>query len=153
MSYQYLPSTQHTCDSPIYGDAITRWSTRPQFYSSGNAGDMEWMKTPLQPPYLGTDMPHMSTDLNMYNEVVNGKGRLKPEVTPDPCYPTPIKYFSFGKPVWRYDRNYPSLTIPYLPCTYRAKSTLPDVACLDQQQLSNKDRLNQNIPKPPSPLL
>lgn len=137
MSYDSLPSGQTVCNFPIYGDS--RWSVRPYNNRRGNAGDLEWLTHPLQPSYYETDVADMSHDLNMYTK----NGHLEPEVTPDPCYPMPLKYFSFGKSVWRYDKSYPSLTVPSQPCKWSGKSLLPDVACLDQQNLMTKDRLNR----------
>lgn len=139
-----LPTGKTLCGQPSYND--NRWTVRPHYYSSGKASDFEWLTNPIQPSYYETDVPDMSNDLNKYTEIVNGRGRLKPEVASDPCYPTPLKYFSFGLASWRYDRNYPSMTIPSQPCIYRGKTSIPDVACLDQQQFENLDRYNQIKP-------
>jgi hypothetical protein len=126
-----------------FGD--TRWGARPQYNNQFNSDDLDWLTHPLQPPYMETDVPDMTQDPFMYTQLLpNGRRILKPEVAPDPCgYPTAIKYVSFGKPVWRYDRTFPSLTVPQQPCKYRGKTTVPDVACMDQQQLESRDRLNQ----------
>lgn len=142
MSLRNIPilSHQEMCQSPIYGD--TRWDARPQFNRQGNAGDLDWLQRPLQAPYYETDTALMSYNLNMWKDK---QGNFKPEVAPDPCYPTPTKYCSFGKPVWVYDCTYPSLTLPKDPEVCRAlagKSTVPDIACLDQQELMKKDRLS-----------
>jgi hypothetical protein len=139
MSVNKLPILPHDymCRSPIYND--TRWETRPQFNRQGNAGDNDWLEHPLQPPYFATDTPLMSYDLTMWKDF---KGNFKPEVAPDPCDPYALKYCSFGKKTYVYDHDYPSLTLPPSPCSYMAKTLVPDVACLDQQDLMGKDRLD-----------
>ena len=139
MSINKLPILPHNkmCMSPVFND--TRWEVRPQFYRHGNANDSEWLIHPLQPPYFGTDTPLMSYDLNMWKDK---NGNFKPEVLPDPCDPYPLKYCSFGKSVYEYDHDYPSLTVPKLPCSFMAKSSIPDVACLDQSNLMGLDRMN-----------
>lgn len=140
MSVKQLPVLPHLyqCQSSIYGD--TRWDVRPQFNRQGNAGDAEWLAHPLQAPYFETDTPLMSYNLNLWTDK---DGHLKPEVRPDPCYPTPTKYCSFSHPVWVYDHEYPSLVLPTKPCKeLRGKTLVPDVACLDQQELMKKDQLS-----------
>lgn len=129
---------QQMCQSPIYND--TRWSVRPQHNRHGNAGDAEWLQKPLQAPYYETDTNLMSYDLNAYRD---SKGHFKPEVEPSPCAPAAIHYCSFGKPVYAYDHNHSSLTIPTQPCNFRGKTTVPDIACLDQTNLMDRDRLNE----------
>lgn len=131
----YSKSFLDKCASKRYNDS--RWASRPQFARSQQAPDLEWLTKPLQPPYLATDTDLMSYDLNMYK---NPDGSLKPEVTPDPCsYPTATQYESSNKTTYTYDRSYPSLTIPQQPCKYFARSTLPDIACIDQQNLMIRD--------------
>jgi len=137
MSVETLPLLSHNqmCQSPIYGD--TRWDARPQHNRRGNAGDIDWVKRPLQAPYFETDVGLMSYNLNLWRD---SKGNFRPEVLPDPCVPTATKYCSFGKSVWEYDKNYPSMTIPTQPCRYRGKTTVQDICALDQQELNNVDR-------------
>ena len=141
MSINNLPllTPQQQCQLPVYND--NRWSVRPQFYRQGNAGDFKWLDHPLQPPYFGTDTPLMSYDLNMWKDQ---QGDFKPEVNPDPCDPYALSYCSFGKKTYEYDHDYPSLNLPSttFPCSFRAKTSVPDVACLDQQNLMVDDRLN-----------
>lgn len=138
MSINQLPIFSHDkmCTSPFFNDS--RWSVRPQFYRQGNAGDMEWLEHPLQPPYYGTDTDLMSYDLNMWKDK---EGNFKAEVNPDPCDPYALKYCSFGKSVYEYDHDYISLSIPKIPCSYTGKNSIPDVACLDQSKMMGKDRL------------
>jgi hypothetical protein len=139
MSVGSLPLLPHLyqCQSPIYAD--TRWDARPQHNRRGNAGDLEWLEKPLQAPYYETDTKLMSYDLSMWKDK---QGDFRPEVLSDPCYPTPTKYCSFGHPVWVYDTEYPSLSLPTKPCsTWRGQTGVPDVACLDQQDLMSRDRL------------
>lgn len=144
MSTNLLPLQSHNeiCATGDYNDS--RWAARPQYNRQGNVSDLDWILHPLQPPYLGTFTPDMSYDTKMY---VNKQGQFKPEVTSDPCsYPVAPKYTSFGKSVWEYDHTYPSLTLPKgKTCQYFAKDTLPDIACLDQQQLMKRDTYNKHL--------
>lgn len=135
-----LLSHDTMCQSPIYND--TRWDVRPQHFRRGSPEDFEWIKTPLQPPYLATDTPHMSYNLNVYK---NAQGGLKPEVTPDPCIPYHTQYCSFDRKAWTYDISQPSLVLPPRKCALYAKSTVPDVACMDQSNLMGRDLLAKNI--------
>jgi len=131
-----LPHEQ-LCQSPIYNDS--RWNARPQHFQRGTASDLEWIHTPLQPPYLSTDTPLMSYDLNKWKD---SNGQFKPEVSPDPCIPYHTKYCSFNKTVWEYDHNSPSLFISPQPCK-RAK--VPDVSCSDQQDLMKNDTFTKAL--------
>ena len=142
MSVRDIPVLPHQelCQSPIYND--NRWDVRPHFFRTGAPSDIEWIQTPIQPPYLATDTPHMSYDLNKYKDA---QGRFKPEVAPDPCIPYHTRYCSFNRPSWNYDHDTPSLIIPSQPCKYRGKTTLPDISCLDQQELMNRDQLTKNL--------
>ena len=142
MSVRDLPILPHEqlCQSPIYND--NRWDTRPQFYRTGTAADLEWIHHPIQPPYLATDTPLMSYDLNKWK---NEKGQFKPEVSPDPCIPYHTKYCSFNRMSWEYDHETPSLVIPSQPCRYRGKTTVPDIGCLDQQELMGRDQLTRAL--------
>lgn len=125
-----LPHEQ-LCKSPIYNDS--RWNARPQHFQRGTAADLEWINTPLQPPYLATDTPLMSYDLNKWKD---DKGQFKPEVSPDPCIPYATKYCSFNRTMYRYDHDSPSLFYSPKPCK---RIQLPDVSCLDQQELMKRD--------------
>jgi hypothetical protein len=130
------------CKSPHYFD--TRWDARPQYYRQGNTTDIEWLKYPLQPPYQESDVHHMSSDINMWR---NSQNQFKPEVAPDPCIPHATKYCSFGKSVWEYDSQYPSLTHLHKGKSchqLRGKSSIPDVACLDQQDKMKNDPYENN---------
>ena len=142
MSVKLLPGSltpELNCVAPIYND--TRWGARPQHFTSGNAHDSAWLgreEGPGQPPYYETDTPLMSYDLDMWKNPQTGD--FRPEVLSSPCAPMATKYCSFGKPVYEYG-HYPSMTIPTQPCTYRGRTTVPDIACLDQQELEPRDRL------------
>lgn len=142
MSVRDIPTLPHDllCQSPIYND--NRWDVRPQHFRRGKESDLEWINTPMQPPYMATDTPHMSYDLNKYK---TPQGALKPEVAPDPCIPYHTKYCSFNRPAWEYDHSTPSLVLPKLPCKYRGKTTVPDIGCLDQQGIMNRDQLTNSL--------
>jgi hypothetical protein len=132
MSVSDIPILPHEllCQSPIFND--NRWDTRPQFYRTGAPADLEWIHHPIQPPY----------DLNKYK---TAQGALKPEVSPDPCIPYHTRYCSFNKTAWEYDHETPSLIIPSQPCKFRGKTTVPDISCLDQQELMKRDQLTRNL--------
>lgn len=134
-----LPELQ-LCQSPIYND--NRWSVRPQAFRTGTAADLDWITTPMQPPYLATDTPRMSYDLTTYTDK---KGHLKPEVAPDPCIPYHTQYCTMNKPAWVYDHTSPSLILPKQPCKYWGKTSVPDVACLDQQEFMPRDQFAKRI--------
>jgi hypothetical protein len=130
---------QELCHSPIYNDS--RWNARPHFYQQGLPSDLEWINTPIQPPYLATDTPLMSYDLNKWKDA---QGRFKPEVSPDPCIPYYTKYCSSNSCKWEYDHQSPSLILNPQPCK---RVRIPDVSCLDQQQLMNRDPLAKALLK------
>ncbi len=138
MSVSKLPLLPHTqmCQSQIYND--TRFEARPQFYRQGNSHDGKWLDMPLQAPYYETDTPLMSYNLMLDREP---SGIFKPLWNASPCAPMAIKYCSFGKSNYEYDHKFPSVTIPEQPCTFRAKTNVPDITCLDQQNLMEDDRL------------
>ena len=128
----HLPHEQ-LCQSPIYNDS--RWNARPQNFQRGTTSDLEWINTPIQPPYLSTDTPLMSYDLNKWKDA---NGNFKPEVSPDPCIPYHTKYCSFNSTKWEYDKTSPSLFISPKPCK---RMQVPDVSCLDQQEFMKRDTL------------
>jgi len=142
MSVGDIPILPHEllCQSPIYND--NRWDVRPQFYRTGTAADVEWIRHPMQPPYLATDTPLMSYDLTIYK---NAQGGFKPEVSPDPCIPYHTRYCSFNRTAWQYDHDTPSLVVPSLPCRNRGRTTLPDVACEDQEEFMARDPLSHAL--------
>lgn len=133
----HLPH-EYLCQSPIYND--TRWNARPQHFRRGTTADLDWMSTPIQPPYWASDTPLMSYDLNKWKD---SRGQFKPEVSPDPCIPYHTKYCSFNRTAWEYDHTSPSLILPPVPCHWAGQTTVPDIGCLDQQNLMDRDRLAQ----------
>ena len=143
MSVLDIPNIPHEllCQSAIYND--TRWGARPKHFQTGTSADLGWIQTPIQPPYLATDTPLMSYDLNKYKDA---EGRFKPEVSPDPCIPYHTKYCSFNQQSWVYDHTSPSLVEPSTrPCRFVGKTTVPDIGCIDQQELMKRDQLASSL--------